>query len=137
MTDTVRYAEYYKIEVPNEPGEGTRVLSHLKEAGVNLLAFSGFPTTGGKAQLDFFPENAQAFCKAIEDLNLTPGVAKKAFLIEGRDRVGAAAEVLDRLSSKGINVIADQALCTGAGTWGMILWVNPSDYERANQILTS
>ncbi len=49
MADIIRKVAYFAMDVPNKPGEGARVLGTLAEAGVNLLAFSGFPS-GRKAQ---------------------------------------------------------------------------------------
>jgi hypothetical protein len=46
MAETVQRVQYFYVEVPDKPGEGARVLGLLKEAGVNLRAFSGFPTGG-------------------------------------------------------------------------------------------
>ena len=43
MPDTIRVVEYFYTTAPNKSGEGARALNTLKEAGVNLLAFSGFP----------------------------------------------------------------------------------------------
>ena len=34
MPDTIRLVDYFYIEAPDKPGEGARVLSYLKEAGV-------------------------------------------------------------------------------------------------------
>ena len=54
MADTVQRVEYFYVQVPNKPGEGARYLTALGEAGINLLAFSGFPEGRG-SQLDFVP----------------------------------------------------------------------------------
>ena len=48
MADQVRRVDYFYVEVPDKPGEGARVLSALKEAGINLLNFTAFPGSGGK-----------------------------------------------------------------------------------------
>ena len=50
MAGTIRQIEYFYVQVPNKPGEGARALRVLQDAGVNLLAFSGFPS-GGRAQI--------------------------------------------------------------------------------------
>jgi hypothetical protein len=63
MADTFRLVEYFYIASPNKLGEGARALNTLKEAGVNLLAFSGFPK-GRRAQLDFVPADPSAFKEA-------------------------------------------------------------------------
>jgi hypothetical protein len=36
MADTVRSVEYYYVTVPDEPGEGQRILSALKDSGILL-----------------------------------------------------------------------------------------------------
>ena len=50
MADTIRIALYFYVETPNQPGVGAAMLATLRDAGVNLLAFSGFPS-GRKAQI--------------------------------------------------------------------------------------
>jgi len=65
MADRITKAEYFKLETPNRPGEGARVLKVLRDAKVNLVAFTGFPK-GRKAQMDFVPTNAAAFQKAMK-----------------------------------------------------------------------
>ncbi len=135
MADTVRRAGYYYVEVPDQSGEGGHVLSALREAGVDLLAFSGFPIGAGMAQLDFIPEDADAFTKAVGNLDLDFSERKNVFLIQGDDRVGAAAETHGKLANEGISIVASQAMAAGSGRWGMILWVKPEDYERAGRVL--
>jgi hypothetical protein len=60
MADTVRQVDYFYVQVPHRAGEAAKALRALKDAGVNLLAFSGFPE-GRRAQLDFIPADAAAF----------------------------------------------------------------------------
>ena len=131
MVDTVRRAAYFYTEVPDQDGEGSRVFSALEEAGVDLLAFSGFPIGAGMAQLDFVPEDLDAFTKAAGDLDLDFSERKNVLLIQGDDRVGAVAETLGKLANERINIVASQAMAGGSGRFGMILWVKPEDYERA------
>ena len=64
MVDIIRKVAYFAMDVPNKPGEGARVLGVLADAGVNLLAFTGFPS-GRKAQLDFIPEGVAVFKNSV------------------------------------------------------------------------
>ena len=64
MADRTRRVDYYYVEVPDQPGQGLQILSKLKEAGVNLLCFTAFPTSGNKAQIDLVPENGDALAKS-------------------------------------------------------------------------
>jgi hypothetical protein len=131
MADTVRSVEYYYVTVSDTPGEGQRVLSALKESGVNLIAFLGFPAGGGRSQLDLVPENPQSLKDAAASAGVTLSDAKRAFLIQGDDRVGAVADATAKLAEAGINLTAVAATGAGSGRFGMILWVPPADYERA------
>ena len=135
MADTVRSVDYYYMTVPDKPGEGQRILSALKESGVNLLAFLGFPVEGGQSQLDLVPDDPQRLRKAAEGAGVTLSEAKRAFLIEGDDRVGAVADTAAKLAEANINLIAAAATTAGPGRYGMILWVAPGDYDRAAEAL--
>jgi hypothetical protein len=131
MADTVRGVEYYYVTVADTPGEGERILSTLKESGVNLVAFLGFPVGGDQSQLDLVPEDPGALRQAAEQAGITLSEAKRAFLIQGDDRVGAVADAMAKLADASVNVTAAAAAGAGAGRYGMILWVPPADYERA------
>jgi hypothetical protein len=134
MADTVEGVEYYYVTVPDVPGEGQRILTALKASGVNLRAFLGFPE-GGQSQLDLVPEDPDALKRAAEQAGLTLSEAKRAFLIQGDDRVGAVADAMERLADAGVNVTAAAATAAGSGRYGMILWVPPADYEKAAEAL--
>lgn len=134
MGDSVRKVDYYYVTVGNEPGEGARVLKALEDAGVNLLAFHAFPS-GGEAQLDFVPRDAGAFGKAAGQAGLELSDKKTAFLVDGDDRPGAAAELLGKLAAADINVVAMDGVCTGDGRYGALLWVAPDDVQDAAEAL--
>ncbi|HZB35879.1 MAG TPA: hypothetical protein VE440_07400 [Gaiellaceae bacterium] len=135
MADTVRGVEYYYVTVPDEPGEGQRILSALKDSGVNLLAFLGFPLGGGRSQIDLVPEEPQQLRDAATQAGVALSEAKRAFLVQGDDRVGAVAETLAKLAQANINLTAAAAAGAGSGRYGMIVWVAPADYERAADAL--
>lgn len=135
MADVVRRVEYQYVVVPDRPGEGLRVLAALQRAGVNLLAYLGFPVEAGRAQLDLVAENPDALRRVAAQEGWQLSAPKQAFLVQGDDRVGAAAEHIRKLSEAGINITAAAATAAGAGRYGMVLWVKAEDYERAAQIL--
>jgi hypothetical protein len=133
MADTVRLVEYFYLTAPNKPGEGARVLNTLKEAGVNLLVFSGFPQ-GRRAQLDFVPADPAAFKQAAKRAKWKVVGPKRGFLVQGDDRLGAAAELLERLGTARINVTAIDAVSTD-GRYGAIVWVAARDVKKAAALL--
>src|SRR2546429_9643846 len=124
MAETVRAGEYFYVLVPDKPGEGARILGEPKRAGVNLLAYSGFPSGRG-AQLDFVPADPAAFRAVATQNKWKVKGPKRAFVIEGDDRVGACSDLLNKLAAAKINVTAMDAVAAGAGPRGGVLWVEP------------
>jgi len=135
VADKVQRVEYYYVKVPDKPGEGVKMLSALKDAGVLLLAYQAFPTGGGQAQINLVPEDAAKFKKAAEAARLALTGPRRAFLITGDDRVGAAAEHTKKLAGLDVNITAGTAIGAGSGRYGMIIWVAPTDYEKAAKAL--
>jgi hypothetical protein len=133
MPDRIRVVDYFYVTVRDKPGEGARVLNVLKEAGVNLLAFSGFPE-GRRTQLDFFPADSAAFKQAAKKAKWEVVGPKRGFLLQGDDRVGAVAELLERLGTAKINVTAIDAVSVD-GHYGAIFWVAPKDVKKTAALL--
>jgi hypothetical protein len=133
MADTVRRVEYRYATVPNAPGEVQSILSALEERGVNLVAFLGFPE-GGQSQIDLVAEDPDALRGAAEAAGVALSEPKRAFLIQGDDRVGAVAEATGKLAEADVNVTAAAAVASGSGSYGMIVWVAPGDYDRAASV---
>jgi hypothetical protein len=134
MADTVRIVDYFYITAPNKAGEGARALTMLREAGVNLLAFSGFPQ-GRRAQMDFIPADPAAFKQAAKKAKWNVVGPKRGFLVQGDDRVGAVADLLERLGAAKINVTAIDAVCVADGRYGGIFWVAPKDIKKTAALL--
>jgi len=134
MADIVRKVAYFAMDVPNKPGEGARVLGVLADAGVNLLAFSGFPS-GRKAQLDFIPEDVTLFKNAVKAAKIKTKTQKFGFLVHGDDRKGAVAELLKTMAEKKINVTAIDAVSAEAGRYAAIFWVASKDVNKAAKSL--
>jgi len=134
MADIIRKVTYFALDVPNKPGEGARVLGALANAGVNLLAFSGFPS-GRKSQLDFMPEDVSVFKNAVKAMKIKTRPQKFGFLVQGDDRKGAVADLLKTLTEKNINVTAIDAVSAGAGRYAAIFWVAAKDVNKAAKAL--
>jgi len=134
MTDVQRIKYYYTV-VSDRPGAGTKVLNALKAARVNLVAYNGFPTTKGRAQLVFVPSNERAFLAAARKAGIKLIGPKTAFLIQGDDRVGAVADIVSKLGRARLNVVAMNAIAAGKRRYGAILWVKPPNVAKAAKIL--
>jgi hypothetical protein len=131
MADRVRRIKYAYVKVPNRAGQGARITDKLREAGVNLLAYTAFPLRGGKAQVDLIAEDMGAIRRIARKHGWRLSAAKKGFLVHGDDRVGAVHAHLRKLAARKINVTAIDAMSAGKGRYAMLLWVKPKDYARA------
>ena len=134
MATIIRKLGYYSTKVSNRPGTGAKLLDALKLAGVNLLAFTGFPERGG-AQVDFIPENDAAFRRSARKAGLKLSARKSVFLMQGDDRPGALTAMADKLAKARINLIALDAVTAGKKRFGAIFWVKKTHVARAARLL--
>lgn len=133
MAETIKKVTYYATEISDKPGEGARLLEPFGEAGVNMLAISGFPR-GRRAQVDLVPEDEEGFRNVVKKQRLKLR-KKAAFLVQGDDRPGALAEMMRKLADARINVTAVNALSAGEGRYAAIIWVKPRDVNKAAKVL--
>lgn len=131
----VRRIKYCYVTVPNRAGQGANVLGELRDAKVNLLAYSGFPTKGGMSQLDLVARSIVPIKRVTRKNGWRLSKVKKGFLIQGADRPGAVHRHIQKLADAKINVTAADAVCAGKGRYGMLLWVKGKDYGRASRML--
>ena len=135
MPDTVRRVDYFYIEVPDKPGVGAKALAALRDGGVNLLAYTGFPRGRWGTQIDFIPEDPVSFKAAAKKAGFKLSAKKTGFLIQGEDRPGAIADLMGKLAAVNVNVTASDAICAGEGRYGAMLWVKPVDLRKAAKAL--
>jgi len=134
MAARIRKVDYFSTKVPNRAGAGAKLLEAMRAAGVNLLAFTGFPEHGG-AQVDFVPENSAAFRRAAKHAGVKVSGRKTGFLVQGDDRVGALNGILGKLAQARIGLVALDAVSAGKGRYGAIFWVRKKDVARAARLI--
>jgi len=137
MAYQIRKVKYCYMTVPSRAGKAANILETLKEEGINLLAFSGFPVKAGKAQVDLVADDMAGIARVAKKNGWRLSKIKRGFLAQGSDEVGAVQKIMARLAKKNINVIAATAVAAGKGRYGMIFWVNPKKYNTAARILNA
>jgi hypothetical protein len=133
VANEIKLIDYYYVVTEGSKTAG--ILDGLSKSGVSLLAFSEFPHSPGKSQLDLITEDAEALAKAARDLGLRLSEKKSGFLVRGENRPTAMAEVLARLADAHIGATAVQAISAGAGRFGALLWVKPPEVSEAAAVL--
>ena len=123
--------------VPTRAGHASNILNALQDEGINLSAFTGFPVGKGKAQIDLISDDLKGIRRVAKKNGWRLSKAKKGFLVQGDDRVGAACKVLDKLSKANINVTAASGVTAGKKRYGMMIWVKAKDYTRSARLLNA
>ncbi len=134
MSDTLRKVDYFYTTLPNTPGQAAKVLAGLAAEGVDLLAFSAFPSAR-RSQLDLVPADTAKLTRAAKKLGIKLSGKKTGFLVQGTDRVGAMTGTLDALGAAKINVTACDVVAAGEGRFGAIFWVKPQSVAKAARLL--
>jgi hypothetical protein len=135
MADRVRKVSYCYTVVSRRAGQGAKILSEIKEAGIDLLGFSGFPGAAGKAQLVFVAASIAPLRRLARKNGWRLSAPRKGFLVDGPDEVGALHRHVERLAAAKISITAADAVSAGKGRFGMLLWVKAKDYARAAKAL--
>ena len=131
MNDQVRIVDCYYVTVRDRPGEGSRLLEHISERALSLTAFAAIPTGEDETQICLVAEDAAGLNEAATDAGVGLIGPKKAFLIQGQDRIGALHAYHATLANAGVNVYSSSGVCDGKGDFGFILWVEPEDFDKA------
>ena len=134
MAVKCRFVDYYAIQLADRPGTGARALGALVSARVALEAVHAFPSGRG-VQMDLVPVRGAALLRAARAAKLRPSRRKRALLVEGEDRTGALAGVLEKIAAARVNITAVTGVRAGKGRFGAILWVKPRNLRRAARAL--
>jgi len=136
VPDDVSAVEYYVAEIPHKTGEGVRILSAFKDAGVNLTGFLGYWKTAWNAEIVLIlDEETPGISAAGKKAGLTLGTKQKGFMVKGEDRPGVIAELMSRMAGAGINVTSVHALSAGAGRFGALIVVPQADLSQTARAL--
>jgi hypothetical protein len=134
MDDQVRIVDCFYATVRDRPGEGSRLLEHISESGLNLTAFAALPAGQDETQLCLVTSNPEALQDAAKSAGAELVGPKKGFLIQGEDRIGVLHAYHLTLANANVNVYSSSGVCDGKGRFGFILWVEPGDFDKAMDV---
>jgi len=121
------------VEIPDEPGSLHKLLESAASKGVDFQCFIACGRCDGKG-LVFVSGKDPEKCKACAEEAGIEAKEMVGFVIEGEDKVGAAAEALKGLADAGINGAAGAAMVC-EGQYHMCIIVESSDADAAEEAL--
>ena len=131
MAFDIRRVDYFYTTVKDDPEEGYKLLSRFADLGINLLAFTAVPFGPMRSQLTIFPEDTLKLQDEAKKDQIALDGPHPALLVRGDDKLGALAEIHEKLYDAKVNVFASSGVADGRGGYGYIIYVRPEEYERA------
>jgi hypothetical protein len=138
MPDEIKQVSYYIGTIPHKVGEGARLLNAVKDAGVNLLGFLGYPKSARVAEVVLVvDQKAPNLARIAKKAGVVLGKKQKALLIAGEDRPGSLAEKAAALAGAEINIVSVHALAAGVGPYAALVALAPADFRKAVKALAA
>ena len=131
MALEIKKVEYYTITVGDNAGEGAKLLSLFARAGVNLLAFKAVPLEPRRTQFTLFPNDSQKMTIGAKKAGLELDGPHAALLIKDNDESGALADIYEKLSQADIKVNESSGIADINGGYGVVLYLEREDCDKA------
>ncbi len=135
MSYRIKKIEYYNLKVQDQPGEAYKLLSELKNLGINMAAFAAIPLSSDNTQLTVFPDDSYKLMKEVKLAGQRPDGPHKALLIQGDDELGALTDVHMKLYKSGVNISAAHGVTDGADKFGYVIYLRADEFEKAVKAL--
>ena len=133
----VRRIEYFYTSTRDGSDEGFRLLSRLAARNVDWMALTAVPFGPDKVQFTMFPTIPESLIDAARAEKIALDGPHFAILVQGVDQVGAFASVLSKLAAANVDVYSIQGMTDGRGGFSYIIYLKPSDIDRALKSLTA
>ncbi len=127
----IQRVDYFYTTVRDQPGGAYKLLSWLSDMGINLLAFTGVPFGPQSTQLTIFPEDTTKMKNEARKSQMQLDGPHPALLVQGDDKLGALAEIHEKLYNAQVHVFASTGVADGRGGYGYIIYVRPEEYDTA------
>lgn len=138
MALDLKKAEYYDITVDGHAGEGSKLLAAVAGFGVNLLAFRAVPAERVRTRFSLFPDDGAKMRAGANKAGLDMEGPYCALLLKGYDdESGALADIYGKLSQADINVYESCGIANIKRSYGVVLYLQQEDCERAMEVLRS
>jgi hypothetical protein len=131
----VRRIVIHGVDIEDKPGSLQKFLAQSSLSGVDFLYFVMFSCGHNRGRVYVSakdPKCFETFAKEA-DIDVT---AACGFLIDGDDKVGAAAEALKDLAENDIDEVAGYAMVCD-GRYQMLIVVDDASAKRAARVLNA
>ena len=131
MAFDIKRVEHFNITVDGQIGEGSKLLSVFAGVGISLLAFKAVPVEHNRTRFTLFPNNPSKMIEAAKKTGLKLDGPHPALIVQGDDESGALADIYEKLSQAGITVHESSGIADIKGWYGVVLYLEREDCEKA------
>ena len=135
MATQIRKIEYYNITIKDQPGESLKVLSYLKDLGVNMQAFSAIPMGPNTMVLTVFADDPDKLSAEMRYAGRNLDGPHYAILVQGTDEIGALTGIHQKLSDADVNISAANGITDGKGGFGYVIYIRSDEFKKAVEAL--
>ena len=131
MALDIKSVEYFNITVDGHVGEGSKLLSIFAGVGISLLAFKAVPLESNRTRFTLFPNDRSKMIDGAKKAGLELDGPYAALIIQGDDESGALADIYEKLAQAGIHINESSGIADIQGWYGVILYLEQKDCEKA------
>jgi hypothetical protein len=132
MALNVKKVEYFNIKIDSSADAAYNLLSTLASGGVGLLAFKAVPAEDMRTQFSLFPNDISKMKESATRAGIKLDAPHTAVMITSdSDEPGECAGIFKKLSHNNINILESIGIADIKDSYGVILYLNPEDCEKA------
>lgn len=123
--------DYYNITVDGQITSASKLLSTIAGAGVDFHAFKAVPAGPDRTQFTLFAKDSAKMTGGAQRAGLKLDGPYAALLVKGDEEAGALAGIYSKLSQAGIAVEEACGIADINAGYGVILYLDEKDCDRA------
>ena len=135
MALDIKKLEYYNITVEDHAPEGAKLLSLFANVGISWYAFKAVTLEPKCTRFSLFPNDGFKMIMGAKNAGLSLDGPYPALMIKDSDESGALADIYEKLAQAGIDVNESSGIADINGGYGVILYLNKADCEKAMKVL--
>lgn len=132
MTLDIKLVDYYNATVFGDAAEGFKLLDVFAEVGISLLAFRAIPVRSNETQFTLFPDDGSKMCEGAQNAGLDLDGPFSAIIVKSdTDEPGECAMIHEKLANAGVHVKESSGIADIKDSYGIVLYLEQEDVEKA------
>jgi hypothetical protein len=128
-------AEYYEIIIEEGAAAATKMFSIISKIGISLLAYKSVSLGENKTKFILFALKSKEMYTIIKNEGLEVNGPFPGLFLNGDDVPGSLADIFKKLAKENIRIVESCGIANINNGYGVVLYLNKGDVEKAYKIL--